>query len=185
MKQIPNFITVLRILIVPFVVWSLLFTDNFTALILFAIAGVSDGLDGYLAKTFNWQTRFGGIADPLSDKFLMIATFITLTYLNYIPLWMLIIVCVRDIIIVSGALLYHYLIGPFDAEPSIISKMNTVLQVLLVVLILIELNYTLISHQLIEIVLLLLLLTTIISLVHYMWTWGLRAYDEVKVKEIR
>ena len=131
-KQIPNIITVFRFFLVPPVVWALLSAEYATALILFAIAGVSDGVDGFLAKHYQWQTRLGSIIDPLADKLLLVCSFITLAWLEFIPLWLLITVIFRDLLIVIGGVAFHNLFGKFDMEPSFLSKMNTFFQIIFV-----------------------------------------------------
>lgn len=128
--HIPNIICVLRIVLVGPIVASLLSGDFRLALLLIFIAGGSDGLDGFLAKRFDWRTRLGGLLDPLADKLLMIAVFVTLTYIGLTPIWLTVLVIGRDVIIVSGAAAYNALIGPVRGEPSLISKVNTAYQLL-------------------------------------------------------
>jgi len=120
----------LRILLVIPIVMSLRSEDFRLALILIFVAGFSDGLDGYLAKKFDWRTRLGGLLDPLADKLLLITVILTLTFMNLTPVWLAAVVIGRDLIIVTGATVYNYLIGPVTGEPSIISKINTVCQLL-------------------------------------------------------
>jgi cardiolipin synthase len=128
--HIPNSICVLRMLLVIPIVMSLRSGDFLWALGLIFIAGLSDGLDGYLAKTFDWRTRLGGLLDPLADKLLLVTVIVTLTFMNLTPVWLAAIVIGRDLIIVSGATVYNYLIGPVTPEPSKISKVNTICQLL-------------------------------------------------------
>jgi len=128
--HIPNAICILRILLVIPIVMSLRSEDFRLALILIFVAGFSDGLDGYLAKKFDWRTRLGGLLDPLADKLLLITVILTLTFMNLTPVWLAAVVIGRDLIIVTGATVYNYLIGPVTGEPSIISKINTVCQLL-------------------------------------------------------
>ncbi|MAF83481.1 MAG: CDP-alcohol phosphatidyltransferase family protein [Gammaproteobacteria bacterium] len=134
-SHIPNLICVLRILLVaPIVIF--LFDSNFMlALVLIFIAGFSDGLDGFLAKHFDWRTRLGGLLDPLADKFLLVAVMLTLTSLDLVPLWLTCVVIGRDMVIVSGAMAYNLLIGPVKPAPTIISKINTMLQLLYIILV--------------------------------------------------
>lgn len=127
-SHIPNSICVVRILLVIPIVMSLRSEDFSLALILILIAGLSDGLDGYLAKTFDWRTRLGGLLDPLADKVLLITVILTLASMNLTPIWLASVVIGRDLIIVIGAIAYSYLIGPITPEPSVISKINTVCQ---------------------------------------------------------
>jgi cardiolipin synthase len=134
-SHIPNIICVLRILLVGPIVISLLDGEFTRALALIVVAGFSDGLDGFLAKRFDWRTRLGGLLDPLADKFLLVAVMLTLTSLDLVPLWLTCVVIGRDIVIVSGAVTYNLLIGPVKPAPTIISKINTMLQLLYIVLV--------------------------------------------------
>ena len=134
-RDIPNLITVLRILMVPPFVWLLLAGRHFEALVLFFIAGLSDGLDGFLAKRYGWTSRLGGLLDPLADKLLLVSGFIALGYQGLLPVYLVGLVLLRDLVIVSGAIAYHYRVAPLDADPSWVSKVNTVLQIALVLLV--------------------------------------------------
>ena len=128
--HIPNIICVIRILLVIPIVTSLLAEDFRIALFLIFLAGFSDGLDGYLAKKFGWRTRIGGLLDPLADKLLLLAVILTLTSMDLTPVWLAAVVIGRDLIIVTGATVYNFLIGPVTPEPSVVSKINTACQLL-------------------------------------------------------
>jgi len=143
-KNIPNIITIIRFVLIIPIITSLLAREYPTALFVFFVAGVSDGLDGLLARRFNWTSRFGAIADPLADKMLMLLTYITLAYLGKIPLWLMAAVIGRDLIIIVGALLYHFVIEEPKYGASFISKVNTSLQLLLVGTLLFEATFSLI-----------------------------------------
>lgn len=129
-SHIPNLICVVRIVLVVPIVLTLLRGEFRLALLLIFIAGFSDGLDGFLAKRFDWRTRLGGLLDPLADKLLMLAVFLTLTYIGLTPVWLAAVVIGRDVVIVSGAIAYTVLIGPVKPDPSLISKLNTGFQLL-------------------------------------------------------
>ncbi len=136
--QLPNLISALRILLVVPTVASLLRGDYALAIALVAVAGFSDGLDGFLAKHFGWQSRLGGVLDPLADKLLFVSVFLALAWTGLAPLWLAGVVLGRDLVIVSGALAYNLLIGPLQPEPSIVSKVNTATQLLFVLLTLLK-----------------------------------------------
>ena len=129
-SHIPNGICILRIILVGPIVFSLLSGEFFAALILIFVAGLSDGLDGFLAKTFDWRTRLGGLLDPLADKILLIAVFLTLTYLGLTPAWLTVVVIGRDAVIIAGAITYNFRIGAVQTDPTLLSKVNTGLQLL-------------------------------------------------------
>jgi len=134
-SNIPNMICVIRIMLVVPIVISLLDGEFTTSLMLIFVAGFSDGLDGFLARRFDWRTRLGGLLDPLADKLLLVAAMLTLTSLQLVPIWLTCVVIGRDIVIVSGATAYNLLIGPVKPAPTVISKINTVLQLLYIVLV--------------------------------------------------
>ena len=115
------------ILILP--ILMLFVNDEFGwALGLFIIAGLSDGIDGYIAKRYDWNTRLGAFLDPAGDKLLVAWSFGTLAYLGHIPVWLAVIVISRDVVIVAGSFMYHYLVRRLEGEPTRISKLNTGLE---------------------------------------------------------
>ena len=101
-RDIPNTITIIRFLLIFPVIWGLLQSEYLLALYLFVIAGVSDGIDGFLARHYDWRSRFGSIVDPLVDKCLMLSTFFTLVWLQLMPLWLFAIIILRDAFILAG-----------------------------------------------------------------------------------
>ena len=132
LRWLPNAISLFRIaLIVPIVV---LIEEGRSAeaLALFFVAGFSDGLDGFLAKRFDWHTRLGALLDPVADKLLVACAYATLAYTAQIPVWLAAIVVCRDLVIVGGATAYNFLIAPVQGEPTRISKLNTALELLFV-----------------------------------------------------
>ncbi len=172
--QLPNAITVLRILLTLPFAWALLSAEFGLALALFIIAGISDGLDGWLAKHFHWQSRFGAIADPLADKLLLLAGFSALSWLGQLPFWLWALVLGRDLLIVGGALVYHRLFGPYEMQPSLLSKLNTLLQILLVAALLLRLAGFALPQAAADILLALVVLTTLASGADYVWRWSWR-----------
>jgi cardiolipin synthase len=137
-SDIPNLLTVLRIALVGPIAWLLLQRQFGLALGLFAFAGLSDGLDGFLAKRFGWTSRLGALLDPLADKALLVACYAVLTWIELLPLWLLVLVVSRDVVIVSGAVVYNFRIRRLEAQPTFISKLNTVLQIVLVLTVIIR-----------------------------------------------
>lgn len=117
--------------------WLILDQRYTEALILFFIAGVSDGVDGFLAKHYGWTSRLGGILDPLADKLLLVSCLSVLTWNGLIPMWLLAMVIIRDVVIVTGATVYNFRVARFEAQPTFISKINTVAQILLVLLVMV------------------------------------------------
>jgi len=127
-RWLPNAICVLRMLLAVPLAVLLVERSYVAALCVLVIAGVSDGLDGFLAKTFDWRTRLGGLLDPAADKLLLVTAFCSLTYVGLTPLDLTAVVIGRDVVIVAGALTYQVLIAPLQGEPARISKLNTACQ---------------------------------------------------------
>lgn len=175
-KQIPNTITILRLLLVLPIAISLLAGNYYLGFYLFVIAGVSDGLDGLLARRFHWTSKFGAFADPIADKLLMLSTYFILGYLHYLPYWLVVIVIARDAIIISGALAYRYFIAKPVYNSTFISKLNTFLQITLVGIVLLSITYVHFPRGLIEGLSYCVASLTVASCLDYMWSWGRQAY---------
>lgn len=178
-RHLPNLITGIRILMVWPVFWLISHGEFAGALLLAAIAGVSDAVDGYLAKHFGWESRLGGLLDPLADKLLLLAGFTALTLIGSLPVWLFALVIGRDVVIVCGAIAYHNLIGPFDAEPSRLSKLTTVVQILLVLAELLRLAWLPQLPGQFPFLLLTAALT-VASGLHYVIVWSMRARQAVR-----
>ncbi len=135
---IPNAITLARIFSAIPLAWLLMTGAVWPALILFLFAGLSDALDGWLARRFHWQSQLGGYLDPIADKALMLAAYVPLAIQQWLPLWLAALIVLRDLLIVAGAFAWHFLRGPLQAEPLLQGRINTVLQILLVLLVLLD-----------------------------------------------
>lgn len=179
-SQLPNLISLLRIILVIPVVWALVTANFFIALVLFAVAGFSDALDGFLAKHYHWESRLGSILDPLADKLLLVASFATLTWLGFLPHWLLWMVLGRDVLIVAGALAYHYLVGKFELLPLWSSKINTALQISLVLLVIFQQQGLFDAQQWITIMVWLVVASIVNSGSEYLIVWGVRAWKSNK-----
>ena len=178
--NIPNIITSFRILLVVPILVTLLREQYHLAFYLCALAGFSDAVDGFLARRYSWTSRFGSIADPIADKLLLMSCFVSLAYLDKIPMWLLVAVLGRDIIIIGGATLLHFMLGPYDFAPSYISKANTFFQIIFLSLVIYNLAFGDLSQQLITIIMITVFVTTVASLVDYIWVWGRRAFLKTK-----
>lgn len=171
---LPNAITLVRLGLVPVFIVVLKAQDYTVALMVFAVAGLSDGLDGFIAKRFNLVTRLGAILDPLADKVLLVSAYIMLTVLGHLPFWLVLTVGFRDLLIVGGYLVYTSLIGPVAMRPTYLSKFNTFLQITLVVAILVQQAMALPLALLVQILIYGVFITTVSSGVHYVWIWGVK-----------
>ena len=139
-RYLPNVVTIGRVLLVAPAGWLLWHDAVLQAMVLIAIAGISDAIDGELARRFDWRTRFGAIADPAADKLLVVVVFAVLTLKGNLPVWLLAAVVLRDVVIISGALAYRRLFGHLDIAPTALSKANTTAQIVMLVLVLIHLT---------------------------------------------
>lgn len=173
---IPNALTFLRvILIVPFAVF--LWHGNYwPALIVFMVAAVSDAFDGFLARRFNWRSRLGAIADPLADKALLITAYLMLTLTGVFPVWLFALVLGRDLLIVIGGLAYHYGVGRFEMQPSLLGKLNTLVQILVVLAVIVMLSECPGQGWIKETGILLVAASTVASGIHYVVVWSTRAW---------
>ncbi len=165
----------MRIVLVAPILLLILNNSFGWALALFCLAGFSDGIDGYLAKRYNWHTRLGALLDPLADKLLVAGTFITLAYTQDIPLWLAAAVILRDVIIVAGAAAYNFLVKPVQGEPTRISKLNTTLQLLFLVFVLGRAGFGWPEEISITVLGAAVLATVVISGVDYVLSWSRRA----------
>lgn len=138
-RQLPNLVTIARFALVFPTAWLLWHNQIVAALVLILVGGLSDAVDGELARRFDWRTRFGAIADPAADKLLVVVVFVVLAVQGHLPLWLLVLVVGRDLVIVSGALAYRILFGELEMEPTLLSKVNTALQIVVLLLVLVHL----------------------------------------------
>ena len=138
---IANLITIVRLLLVPGVVFALM-THNVTwALAGFVIAGVSDGVDGFIARHYNQRTELGSYMDPMADKLLLVSVFVVLGYMGELPLWLVIAAVSRDALIVGAVLLSTIMGNPVEMKPLFVSKANTAIQIILAATVLAELAF--------------------------------------------
>jgi cardiolipin synthase len=177
-RDLPNVISFVRLLAVMPVVYLLLEHEFGWALALFAAAGLSDGVDGFLAKQFGWQSRLGGILDPLADKTLLVVCFLVLGTLSLIPVWLVVAVICRDLLIVGGATLYNYRVEELQAAPILTSKLNTLVQILLLVAVMADAGPFPLPDGLIAALTWVCLGTVVISGAQYVWIWSRKAMEK-------
>ncbi|MCH5378105.1 MAG: CDP-alcohol phosphatidyltransferase family protein [Planctomycetes bacterium] len=172
---LPNAISSLRIAMIAPILVLIVQGEFGWALALFWVAGFSDGLDGYLAVRNGWTSRLGALLDPAADKMLMTGLFLTLAWTGHIPVWLAATVIVRDLVIVAGALAYNYLIKPVPGEPTLISKLNTALQMLFILFVLSRAAFAWPDPIAITLLGAAVLVTVVISGVDYVLSWTRRA----------
>jgi cardiolipin synthase len=172
-SSIPNALSILRIILTVPVVITLLNQQYFFTIVIFFIAGITDALDGWIAKRYSCQTRLGSILDPFADKLLLIASFVALFLINLLPTWLLVLIFVRDVMIVAGTV--GYFLGSNASEddllaPTNLSKINTGLQIALVLYLVASQIYPG-SDQFVIIFYIVVATTTVLSGVDYVWVW--------------
>jgi cardiolipin synthase (CMP-forming) len=177
-RHLPNFICLIRVALVWPIVATLHAGEHRTALVLFVAAAVSDGLDGYLAKRFQWTSELGKILDPAADKLLLMAVFIESAWLGLVPWWLTAAVVARDVLIGLGALTYRLWVGPLQGRPTPISKLNTAAQLLYVALVMLNSAYSVLPRTLLALGALLVFSTTVVSGVNYVASFTRRAWAE-------
>jgi len=176
LSYLPNILTIFRFLLVPPVVLLMLRDEFMPALVLFTVAGLSDGVDGFLARRYNWTSRIGALMDPLADKLLMVSSFLTMGWLGLIPYWLVGLVILRDLVIVTGAIIYNARIEKVEAAPSLVSKLNTLAQILLVLSVMFGQAVQPLPALWIDALIYSVLVTILWSGIGYVWTWGRRAW---------
>jgi cardiolipin synthase len=175
-RFVPNAICIARMLLVaPLVLW-IVEGRYAAALLVLVVAGVSDGLDGFLAKRFDWRTRLGGLLDPAADKLLLVSAFAALTYVGSIPIELTIVVVGRDVVIVLGAICYQWLIAPVQGEPAAISKLNTACQLAMLFFALTNAAYAWPPQVSLLVLGAAVVFTSIVSGLTYVLRWGQRAW---------
>ncbi len=177
LKYLPNAFSLARLfLIAPFLLY-LHHAQYAIALYLFLFAGLTDGLDGWLARHFGWQTRFGSFIDPLADKLLIASSFISLALLGTLPWWLVSLVFFRDLTISLGVMAWQRFIPKrLDFKPTWLSKINTFLQLTLIIFCLIELSFGKTAQSLTYLLIGLTTLTTSATYIDYVWTGARKAY---------
>lgn len=172
MSSIPNLITLGRILLVPIVVWAIATPGTmWIAFVLFVAAGVSDAVDGYLAKRFHMTSELGAYLDPLADKALIVSIYLTLGINNLIPRWLVILVVSRDILIVGGIILSWLVGNPLKIKPLVVSKLNTVAQIVFACVVLGSLGFAIPADTFILVLMGLVAVLTLLSVAAYLAEW--------------
>jgi cardiolipin synthase (CMP-forming) len=169
--NIPNFITLARIISVPVIFWLLVTGQSQLAFFVFLAAGISDAVDGFLAKRFDWRTELGSYLDPLADKLLIVSIYIALGVRAELPLWLVIAVVSRDILIVAAVLLSWLLDQPVRIKPLAVSKANTAAQIVLAATVLADEGFALGLETTRQALVWITGALTLLSLATYLRTW--------------
>lgn len=175
LRFIPNALCVLRMLLVAPVAWLLAHEEFKLTLWVFAFAAATDGLDGFLAKRCGWTSELGKILDPLADKILLVGVFVTLAIMGWVPAWLAITAVARDVIITAGAITYQCLYGYPNGRPTWISKLNTLCQILYLLLIVAAHAVGQIPYPVVVSLGALVFVTTVVSGLDYVITYSRKA----------
>jgi cardiolipin synthase len=170
-SNIPNFITLARVMSVPVIFWLLVNGHARGAFIVFLVAGISDALDGFLAKRYGWTSELGAYLDPLADKILVVSIYVALAVSREIPLWLAVAVVSRDILILLAVLLAWLMDRPLNIKPSAVSKLNTASQLLLATMVLADNAFGLELEMTRQVLIWTTGLLTFLSLGAYVRTW--------------
>ena len=177
LRWLPNAICVARMVLVAPIVIALLELEYGLVLALIVIAGGSDALDGYLAKTFGWRSRLGSLLDPAADKLLLTSVFLSLTYLGLVPLALTSIVVARDLVILVGAAAYQFLFGRLEGQPTVISKLNTACQLSFVLFTIMQAGFAWPPRMVLVLLGAFVVATSVVSGLNYVTTWSKRAWQ--------
>lgn len=169
--NLPNSITLTRIAAVPFTVWLIVEGHLMGAFWLFVAAGISDALDGFIAKRFNMETELGKYLDPLADKALLVSVFVVLGVEGHIVNWLVILVVFRDVFIIGGALLFETMTHSLTMQPLMISKINTTVQIVFAAVVMASAGYGIALEGAMDLLVLATAATTIASGVAYAIEW--------------
>lgn len=172
LRYIPNTITVIRILLIIPIIGYIWQDEYSIAFFLILIAGVSDGVDGFLARYFHWQTPSGAVLDPLADKLLLVSLFVVFGFKGLLPHWLVALVILRDVVIFLGAVAYHFVTHQLEMRPLMLSKISTALQIMLVILVALSLAYANIPSWLFDVMIILVAVFTMISGIGYVVLWS-------------
>lgn len=169
--MLPNLITLGRILLVPGILWAIASSEMMIAFVLFAIAGISDAVDGFLAKRFNMTSEIGALLDPLADKALLVSIYVALGIWGAMPRWLVILVVSRDIMIVGAVMVSWLLDKPVAMKPLMVSKLNTFAQVAFAALVLAALAFAFDPGPFDVILMAAVTILTLLSVAFYLVAW--------------
>ncbi len=176
MRHIPNLICLARIALIWPVLWALQAGNYYIAFTLFTIAAISDGLDGFLAKRFDWTSELGKLLDPMADKLLLVAVFIVGTWNGLVPPWLAATAIARDVLIGLGALVFLLWFGPLQGRPSVISKINTLFQLSYLLAVMTQAALDFPPTWLVSTLAVVTLITTVLSGADYVYAFTRRAW---------
>ncbi len=177
-RQIPNTLTTLRLLLAIPLCWMILQGDYEAVLWIALAAGLSDGVDGWLARILHATSRYGAVVDPLADKVMLSGAYPSMAVVGLIPWWLALLVIGRDVVIVLGALAFHALYGRYEMAPTGLGKFSTFLQILFALVVLAGQVYPALQSPHVFALLLIVASVTALSGIHYVYIWGSKALGQ-------
>ena len=177
MRHLPNLICLARIALIWPIVQALQAASYALALALFLTAAISDGLDGYLAKRFGWTSAFGKFIDPVADKLLLVTVFILATWLGLVPWWLTAAAVARDLTIGLGAGIFLVWFGPLRGRPTVISKINTLLQLGYLAAVMLRAAFGILPEEVLDALAYIVFVTTVLSGADYVYVFTKRAWN--------
>ena len=175
MMSIPNLITLARLAVVPVMAWLLATEAYGAALLIFLAAAISDLLDGFIARKFNLASRLGAALDPIADKLAMFVATVMLALQGLVPVWLAVAIVLRDVVIVAGALAYRVTLGHIEITPTMLSKVNTVIEFTVLLVVMASAAGWIETERWLPAVFVAVLVTVIASGLQYVWVWGRKA----------
>lgn len=175
MLNVPNAITVARLILVPVTAYFLIVGAYGVALIVFLAAAVTDLIDGFIARTFRLTSTLGATLDPIADKLNMFVATVLLAWQGLMPIWLAIAIIARDIVIVGGALAYRLALGHVEMTPTTLSKVNTFIEFTALLLVMATAAEVIDIGAWLSTVFLVVLATVLASGAQYVWVWGRKA----------
>jgi cardiolipin synthase (CMP-forming) len=178
MRHLPNIICLVRIALIVPLLQAMVAGEQALILVLFSIAAVSDALDGYLAKRFQWTSDLGRILDPMADKLLLMSVFITAAWLDIAPWWVATVAVARDLVIGFGAIIFRLWFGRLRGRPTVISKINTGMQILYLLAVILASAIQLPPREVLDALAVVMVITTVASGTDYVLRFMRRAFAQ-------
>jgi cardiolipin synthase len=179
---VPNLLSIARLVLIPVVAWQLAAEAYEIALPLFLAAALTDLADGFIARRFRLTSRLGALLDPVADKLTMLVTTLVLAWQSLVPLWLAAAIIARDVVIAAGALAYRRLLGKVDIAPTLLSKLNTVVEFAMLLATMAAAAGWLPSSRWLEALFAFTLATVLASGAQYVWVWGRKALAERRAR---
>ena len=180
MVNVPNLITLVRLALVPVIAYLLWRGEYGYSLIVFLSAALSDFLDGVIARTFDQRSALGAALDPIADKLSMFVATVVLAWQGLIPLWLAAAIVLRDVVIVSGAVAYRATIGRIEIAPTMLSKVNTLIEFGVLLAVMANAAAWFDAAAWLPALFVLVFVTVVASGVQYVWVWGLKAIRDAR-----